>query len=344
MLFCLDPEKAHDFTFWFLKNIFKIPLVKFFIKKKYAKNAACLKKKLWDLEFKNPVGLAAGFDKNAIAFQALSFLGFGFIEIGTVTPKPQKGNPKKRLFRLKDDMGLINRMGFNNLGALQVATHLKKNFKKSKANVIIGGNIGKNNDTPFENYTKDYCEVFKILHPYVDYFALNVSCPNVNSEGLEDKNYLKTLIKSIQKINKKQDQLKPILLKIAPDLNFEQLDSVIELVLETKIDGIIATNTSTKRNHLKTNKNIVEKIGNGGLSGLPLHEKNTQIIKYLAEQSKKAFPIIAVGGICSAQQAVEKIKAGADLIQIYTGFVYQGVRLIRDIKKELVKEFKNENL
>lgn len=339
ILFCLDPEKAHYFSFWFLKKIFKIPFVKIFIKKKYAKNEPCLKKKLFGLEFKNPIGLAAGFDKNATAFQELSFLGFGFIEIGTVTPQPQKGNPKKRLFRLKDDMGIINRMGFNNLGALQVAKHLKK----KGGNIIIGGNIAKNNDTSFENYTEDYAEVFEILHPYVDYFALNVSCPNVNNEGLETKNYLKNLIESIQIINEKQNKKKPILLKIAPYLNFQQLNDIIELVLQTKIQGVIATNTSTKRAHLKTDKNILDKIGKGGLSGLRLHEESNRTIKYLSEQSKKAFPIIGVGGICNAHQALEKIKAGADLIQIYTGFVYEGLGLISDIKKELIREFKNEN-
>ena len=339
ILFCLDAEKAHYFVFWILKNVCKIPFVTTILKNLYTKDAPCLKKKFFGLEFKNPIGLAAGFDKNATAFNELSFLGFGFIEIGTVTPQAQEGNPKKRLFRLKDDMGIINRMGFNNMGALRVA----QNLKKRKTGIIIGGNIGKNNGTPLKYYIRDYCEVFTILHPFVDYFVLNVSCPNVNSAAqLEDKNYLKKLIESVQRINETQNTIKPILLKIAPDLNYKQLDEIIELVSETKIDGVIATNTSTKRNHLKTNKNILNKMGKGGLSGAPLHDRSTKVIRYLAEKSNKAFPIIGVGGICTAEQAMEKIKAGADLIQIYTGFVYQGVQLIKDIKKELVKESKQK--
>ena len=332
ILFCIEAEKAHHFTFWFFKNVCKIPFVKCILKKLCQNNAPSLQRNLFGLTFKNPVGLAAGFDKNASLFNELSLLGFGFIEIGTVTPKAQKGNPKKRLFRLEKDRGIINRMGFNNAGALQVV----KNLKKKKTNCIIGGNIGKNNSTSAENYTKDYCETFRILHPFVDYFVLNVSCPNVGSHAkLEDKAYLKKLIEAIQKINQSQIKTKPILLKIAPDLNHHQLDEIIELVAQTKIDGVVATNTSTSRIHLKTPKHTLEKIGNGGLSGKPLHKKSTETIRYLAQKSNKAFPIIGVGGIHSAQDALDKINAGADLVQIYTGFVYKGIKLIQEIQNIL---------
>jgi dihydroorotate dehydrogenase len=286
------------------------------------------------------VGLAAGFDKNAVIYNELANFGFGFIEIGTVTPKGQVGNPKKRLFRLKDDKGIINRMGFNNEGIAPAIENLKKN----KGQVIIGGNLGKNTATKPENYTEDYCEVFKALHPYVDYFVLNVSCPNVGSHAkLNDKDYLIELISEVQKLNEELSSraesrdLKPILLKIAPDLNNIQLDEIIELVAETKIDGVIASNTSTTRDNLKASKERLQEIGNGGVSGQPIKAQSTKVIKYLADNSNKAFPIIGVGGIHSAEDALEKIEAGADLVQIYTGFIYEGPSLIKRINKAILK-------
>jgi len=293
-----------------------------------------LERNLFGITFKNPVGLAAGFDKNAILYNELANFGFGFIEIGTVTPKGQEGNPKKRLFRLKDDQGIINRMGFNNDGLETAIEQLKKN----KGKLIIGGNIGKNTQTSPQNYTNDYEECFKGLHPYVDYFVLNVSCPNVGShEKLNDKEYLLELILAIQNLNLLEPTQKPILLKIAPDLNNNQLDEIIEIVAETKIDGIIASNTSTSRSRLKASKKQLQEIGNGGLSGLPIKEKSTRVIKYLKDTSNKAFPIIGVGGIHSAKDALEKIEAGADLVQIYTGFIYEGPGLIKQINKALLK-------
>jgi len=292
-----------------------------------------LERNVFGLTFKNPVGLAAGFDKNAVLFNELANFGFGFIEIGTVTPKGQTGNPKKRLFRLKDDQGIINRMGFNNDGLEAVISHLKKN----KGNLIIGGNIGKNTATKPEDYTKDYLECFNALHPYVDYFVLNVSCPNVGShEKLNDKAYLEELIKEVQKANHSFKTQKPIVLKIAPDLNNHQLDDIIELVIKTKLHGVIASNTSVDRTDLKATKKRLETIGNGGLSGQPIKDKSTRVIKYLSEKSHKAFPIIGVGGIHSAQDALEKLNAGAVLIQIYTGFIYEGPKLIKDINKALL--------
>ena len=330
ILFKFDPEDVHHFTFWMLKNF--SPLVKIFFSKPIEDKR--LEREIFGLKFKNPVGLAAGFDKNAALYNELADLGFGFVEIGTVTPKAQSGNPKKRLFRLIEDGGIINRMGFNNDGLEAAIEKLKQN----KGKIIIGGNIGKNTDTLPENYTEDYVKCFDGLHAYVDYFALNVSCPNVSSHAkLEDVEYLKELITEVQKINNSKEKQKPILLKIAPDLNLGQLDEIIELIAETKIDGVIVSNTSVNRDGLKTSPEILEKIGNGGLSGKPIRERSTAMIKYLSEKSGKAFPIIGVGGIHSAEDALEKLNAGASLIQIYTGFIYEGPNLVNQINKKILE-------
>ena len=334
LFFLFDPEKIHYFTFSLVKILSKIPLVSSLFRYFYQVNDKKLERTLFGLTFKNPVGLAAGFDKNAVLYNELANFGFGFIEIGTVTPKGQVGNPKKRLFRLKDDQGIINRMGFNNEG-LQIAI---EQLKKNKGRVIIGGNIGKNTQTLPENYTEDYKECFKGLHPYVDYFVLNVSCPNVGSHAkLNDKDYLLELISECQKLNNQEETQKPILLKIAPDLNDEQLNEIIELVAETKIDGVIASNTSTTRDNLKASKERLQEIGNGGVSGQPIKNQSTEVIKYLADNSNKSFPIIGVGGIHSEKDALEKIKAGADLVQIYTGFIYEGPSLVKRINKAILK-------
>ena len=333
-LFLFDPEKIHYAIFSLIRFCCKVPLFSAIFRAIYLIEDKRLERNLFGITFKNPVGLAAGFDKNAVLYNELANFGFGFIEIGTVTPKGQEGNPKKRLFRLKDDQGIINRMGFNNDGLETAIVQLKKN----KGKLIIGGNIGKNTQTSPQNYTNDYEECFKGLHPYVDYFVLNVSCPNVGShEKLNDKEYLLELILAIQNLNLLEPTQKPILLKIAPDLNNNQLDEIIEIVAETKIDGIIASNTSTSRSGLKASKKQLQEIGNGGLSGLPIKEKSTRVIKYLKDTSNKAFPIIGVGGIHSAEDALEKIEAGADLVQIYTGFIYEGPGLIKQINKALLK-------
>ncbi len=333
-LFLFDPEKIHYFTFSLIRFLCKVPFFSAIFRAMYLIEDKRLERNLFGITFKNPVGLAAGFDKNAVLYNELANFGFGFIEIGTVTPKGQEGNPKKRLFRLKDDQGIINRMGFNNDGLETAIEQLKKN----KGKLVIGGNIGKNTQTSPQNYTNDYEECFKGLHPYVDYFVLNVSCPNVGShEKLNDKEYLLELILAIQNLNLLEPTQKPILLKIAPDLNNNQLDEIIEIVAETKIDGIIASNTSTSRSGLKASKKHLQEIGNGGLSGLPIKEKSTRVIKYLKDTSNKAFPIIGVGGIHSAKDALEKIEAGADLVQIYTGFIYEGPGLIKQINKALLK-------
>ncbi|WP_010136014.1 quinone-dependent dihydroorotate dehydrogenase [Ochrovirga pacifica] len=334
LLFKVDPEKVHYFVFDTLKFLSKIPGVSALTQAIYKIEDPRLIRELFGISFKNPVGLAAGFDKNAVLFNQLADFGFGFVEIGTVTPKGQEGNTKKRLFRLKADKALINRMGFNNLGVKEIVENLKQNEGK----IIIGGNIGKNTGIPENQYTQDYCHVFEELHPYVDYFVLNVSCPNVSSHAkLEDKDYLLELVAAVQKINNSKEEQRPILLKIAPDLNTTQLDEIIDLVAETKLDGVIASNTSVNREGLKASKQQLAAIGNGGLSGQPIKDRSTAVIKYLAEKSNKAFPIIGVGGIHSAADALEKIAVGADLVQVYTGFIYEGPALVKKINKAILK-------
>jgi len=334
IFFAFDPEKIHHFTFSLIKFTSKIPGFSWLMRRFYTIDDKRLVRNIFGLKFKNPVGLAAGFDKNAVLYNELANFGFGFIEIGTVTPKGQIGNPKKRLFRLRSDKGIINRMGFNNDGLEAVINQLKKN----KGKLIIGGNIGKNTATKPEKYTKDYLECFNALHPYVDYFVLNVSCPNVNSHAkLNDKDYLEELIKAVQNANTTFNKQKPILLKIAPDLNDGQLEEIVQLVLNTKLDGVIASNTSVSREGLKATTEDIKEIGHGGLSGQPIKDKSTRVIRFLSNKSDKAFPIIGVGGVHSAEDALEKIKAGASLVQIYTGFIYEGPQRIKKINKAILK-------
>ena len=297
-----------------------------------------LEREVFGLKFKNPVGLAAGFDKDANLFDELAAFGFSFIEIGTVTPLPQKGNSKPRLFRLKDDNALINRMGFNNQGLESVISRLRR----KKSDVIIGGNIGKNKITDNSQAINDYEICFEKLFPFVDYFSVNVSSPNTPGlRDLQQKEPLKALLFRLQELNELKDNRKPILLKIAPDLTNVQLDDIISIVSETNIDGIIATNTTINRNGLKTPKNKLDNIGQGGLSGKPLKSRSTEVIKYLSNKSKKSFPIIGVGGIHSPYDAIEKINAGATLVQLYTGFVYEGPKLIKKINKYILKNEDN---
>ena len=270
----------------------------------------------------------------------MAMLGFGFIEIGTLTPKPQEGNPQPRLFRLPEDEALINRMGFNNGGVLDAVERLKKR----KSDVIIGGNIGKNKVTPNEKAVDDYLFCLEALHPYVDYFVVNVSSPNTpNLRDLQEKEPLKALLTAVKSANDQKEQPKPILLKIAPDLTEGQLDDIIEIVAETKIDGVIATNTTIDRSGLKTGQSEVEAIGAGGLSGKVLKNRSTEVIRYLSTKSKSAFPIIGVGGVYSAEDAIEKLEAGASLIQVYSGMIYEGPSLIKRIKKGLIGYFSGKN-
>lgn len=330
LLFLFDPENVHYFTFSIVRILNKIPGVSFIFKTIYQVNDKRLETEVFGLKFPNPVGLAAGFDKNAVLYDELSNLGFGFIEIGTVTPKPQDGNPKKRLFRLKQDSAIINRMGFNNAGVDEAVLKLKKN-----KNVLIGGNIGKNKVTPNENAVDDYIICFEKLFDYVDYFVVNVSSPNTpNLRELQEKEPLTKLLQVLQDLNSKKQKPKPILLKIAPDLTNEQLLDIIDIVNETKIAGVIATNTTISREGLQSEN----KVETGGLSGKPLTTRSTEVIRFLSEKSNKSFPIIGVGGIHSAQDALDKLNAGASLIQLYTGFIYEGPKLVKDINQAILKQ------
>lgn len=332
--FLIDPEKIHHLVFKLIKFSQAIPGVKFLTRSLFVVKNSKLEQKLFGLTFPNPVGLAAGFDKDAKLYKELSNYGFGFIEIGTITPLPQDGNPKPRMFRLPQDGGLINRMGFNNKG-LEGAIERLKNRPKD---IIVGGNIGKNKVTPNEEAINDYEKCFEGLFPYVDYFVVNVSSPNTpNLRALQEKGPLMELLNHLQKLNLQKPKSKSILLKIAPDLTNEQLDDIIEIVQSTKIAGVIATNTTISREGLRTNHSFVENIGAGGLSGKPLTQRSTEVIKYLSEKSNNSFPIIGVGGIHSEQDAIDKLNAGASLIQLYTGFIYEGPGLVKRINEALLR-------
>ncbi len=328
-LFLFDPEWVHHTVFKSIKIANKIPGISSLLRSAYVIKDKSLERKLFGLIFPNPVGLAAGFDKDAKLYQELSNFGFGFVEIGTLTPKPQDGNPKKRMFRLAEDEGLINRMGFNNEGVEAALQRLKKN-----KGVLIGGNIGKNKNTPNDQAVEDYLICFDALFPYVDYFVVNVSSPNTpNLRALQDKEPLTHLLKTLKEHNQKKETPRPILLKIAPDLSEDQLLDIIDIVKSIKIDGVIATNTTLNREGLVSeNKDQL-----GGLSGKPLAHRSTEVIRFLSEKSNHAFPIIGVGGIHSAQDAIDKLKAGASLVQLYTGFVYEGPALVKRINKSLLQ-------
>lgn len=330
LFFCFDPEKVHYFTFSLIRTVSKIPGMPSLFKFLFVVNDKRLEREVFGLKFKNPVGLAAGMDKDASLYKELSNLGFGFIEIGTLTPKAQEGNPKKRIFRLKEDNALINRMGFNNSGVTAAVERLKKN-----KGVLIGGNIGKNKLTPNEEATADYLICFEALYDYVNYFVVNVSSPNTpNLRELQEKEPLTKLLQALQDQNLAKPKQKPILLKIAPDLTNSQLLDIIDIVKETKIAGVIATNTTLSREGLHSGN----KIETGGMSGKPLRNRSTEVIRFLSEKSNKAFPIIGVGGIHSPEDAIEKLEAGASLIQIYTGFIYEGPGLIKAINKKILEK------
>ena len=334
ILFWFDPEEVHYFSFSFIKFICKIPFVPNIIKSIYEVKDSRLEREVFGLKFKNPVGLAAGFDKDAKCYKELSNFGFGFIEIGTLTPKPQDGNPKKRLFRLKKNNAIINRMGFNNGGVDAAVLRLKKN-----KGVLIGGNIGKNKLTPNEDAISDYLICFDTLFDYVDYFVVNVSSPNTpNLRELQEKKPLTELLTKLETRNSEHTTKKPILLKIAPDLTNEQLLDIIDIVNETKIAGVIATNTTISREGLQTENNPEVSGETGGLSGKPLTKRATEVIRFLSEKSNKAFPIIGVGGIHSDEDALEKLEAGASLIQLYTGFIYEGPKLVTEINKKILEK------
>ena len=318
-----------------LSLLLKIPPVRWFFKKSFLSSDQGLVTEVFGLKFKNPVGLAAGFDKNAKYINELSYCGFGFIEIGTLTPKAQTGNPKLRLFRLKEDQGIINRMGFNNDGVELAIEHLKKARKNG---VLVGGNIGKNKVTPNENAVDDYLTCFERLFDHVDYFVVNVSSPNTpNLRALQEKEPLENLLNALVTKNRTYSNPKPVLLKIAPDLSNSQLDDIVDIFSSTNIDGVIATNTTISRENLITDSKLVEEMGAGGLSGLPVQDRSTEVIRYISNKSKGSIPIIGVGGIHSAEAAIEKLKAGATLIQMYTGFIYEGPAVVKRINNAIIE-------
>jgi dihydroorotate dehydrogenase len=334
LAFLLDAEKAHHLTTRLFAIATSIPIVSSLFTAPYKYESDKLHRSVFGLDFKNPVGLAAGFDKDGKYYESMSHLGFGFIEIGTVTPRPQKGNPKPRLFRLTKDESLINRMGFNNDGVDAMVERLKN---RPKSDIIIGGNIGKNKTTPNDKAHEDYLICFDKLYEYVDYFVVNVSSPNTPGlRELQEKEPLTRLLSLLMDQRKTKNTEKPILLKIAPDLNHAQLDDIVDIIISTKLDGLIATNTTIDRSGLATAETEVEKIGNGGLSGRAMTDKATEVIRYIAQKSNGAFPIIGVGGIRSGKDAKDKLEAGASLIQIYSGMVYEGPKLVKRIKQALI--------
>lgn len=334
IFFLFAPEVAHHLTMTLLKMILLLPGMKWLFRKLYIVDDPRLQVEVAGLTFPNRVGLAAGFDKDGRHFEQLAYLGFGYLEIGTVTPLPQSGNIKPRLFRLPKDEALINRMGFNNDGAIAMADRLRK---RRHSNLIIGANIGKNKATPNEEAVGDYLQCFEALYEFVDYFVVNVSSPNTPGlRALQEKEPLQKLLGELMELNRQKPNLKPVFLKIAPDLTDHQLDDIVEIVNHTKIHGVIATNTTLDRSQLTTS---TEDIGAGGLSGHPLKERATEVIRYLYEKSNKTLTIIGVGGISSPEDAIEKLNAGAKLVQVYTGMIYEGPGLIREINKALLQTY-----
>ena len=341
ILFLFNPERIHHITVRLLKITRYIPLSNFFLRWRYAVNSPKLEHKVIGLKFKNPVGLAAGFDKNAEVYNELADLGFGFVEVGTVTRLSQGGNPKPRIFRLLKDKAIINRMGFNNGGVDNAFENLRK---KRRKNLIIGGNIGKNTDISNENAAIEYEKTITKLYNYVDYFVINISCPNVHDlRDLQNAEYLTKLLTQLIEFRRYRDVYKPMLVKISPDLSFEQIDEILDIIRTLGMDGVVATNTTTSRNNLKTNENDVQKIGNGGLSGSPLTQRSLEIISYINKKTEGILPIIGVGGIMTEDDAINMLKAGARLVQIYTGFIYQGPKFVKRINKRILKELEAES-
>jgi dihydroorotate dehydrogenase len=339
-----DPERVHHFSMNSLRFLCSIPFVKKIITSKFSTSSNQLERKLLGLTFKNPVGLGAGFDKNAKYLHELEALGFGFVEIGTVTPKPQDGNEKPRVFRLPKDKALINRMGFNNEGVEAIAARLKEWQERGgqtneNRRMLIGGNIGKNKATANEDAWKDYEICFKTLHPYVDYFVVNVSSPNTPGlRELQDKDALRKILTNLQQLNIAFSQPKPVLLKIAPDLTLSQIDDVIDLAIEIKLDGLVATNTTISREGLLTDEKLVQAMGAGGLSGLPVRKRSTEIVEYLHKKTNGSIPIMASGGVFTGPDALEKLNSGAAVVQVWTGFIYEGPGIVKNICSFLARQ------
>ncbi|RTQ53433.1 quinone-dependent dihydroorotate dehydrogenase [Hymenobacter gummosus] len=334
LLFKLSAEQAHHFTFDALALASKVPGIPALLRGQFGYQHPALERELFGLRFRNPIGLAAGFDKDARLVDELAALGFGHVEIGTVTPRPQPGNPTPRLFRLPTDRALINRMGFNNGGAAAAAARLKRR----RSDIIIGGNIGKNKDTPNEQAAQDYVACLQALHEVVDYFVVNVSSPNTPGlRQLQEREPLLQLLRTVQRVNQAQRTARPLLLKIAPDLTNEQLDDILGIVQEAGLSGLVATNTTIDRGGLLTPAPAVEQLGAGGLSGAPLRARATEVIRYLHEHSGGRVPIIGVGGIFTPEDVQEKLDAGASLVQLYTGFIYEGPAVVQRMCQQLVQ-------
>lgn len=344
ILFRFPTEDVHYFSMNWLHTACKIAPVKKIISKTFSFNDASISKQVFGLHFKNPVGLGAGFDKNALYLTELETLGFGFVEIGTVTPKPQPGNDKPRLFRLPKDKALINRMGFNNDGVDVVSKRLADwKGANSSSPLIVGGNIGKNKVTANEDAWKDYEICFNALFDHSDYFVVNVSSPNTPGlRELQEKDSLRKILSHLQNINQGKTKSKPLLLKIAPDLTKEQLDDIIDLSFEVKLDGLVATNTTISRENLATEKSLIKSIGAGGLSGKPLMERSTEVLEYLTQQLQQKIPVIASGGIFTGFDAKEKFDAGASLIQVWTGFIYEGPSIVKSICTHLRNDLQKQ--
>ncbi len=335
ILFVFPPEWIHRAVARLLPFFFSIPGVRGWIRSNYIVKDSRLEREVFGIRFPTPVGMAAGFDKEVTLYNELADLGFGHVEIGTVTPRGQKGNPKPRLFRLPADKALINRMGFNNHGTDACI----RNLKRKNPKVIIGGNIGKNTSTPNEKAAEDYSFCFQELFDFVDYFVVNISCPNIKDlSKLQNKEETIKILNELQDINRRKKKPKPVLLKISPDLSHSQLDEIIDIVRETRLDGIVATNTTLSRDNLQASRTKAERIGQGGLSGHPLKDKATRAIAYLHKKSSGAIPIIGAGGIMQPSDAMEKLKAGASLVQVYTGFIYSGPSLAKKINKRILEE------
>lgn len=336
VFFMFSPEAMHGFVAGLMRSAYCIPPLRAIIRNMFAVKHPALEREFCGLKFSNPVGLAAGFDKNAKLYKAFSTLGFSFIEIGTVTPKAQPGNPKPRLFRIVQDDALINRMGINNNGVDAAVAQLKSKRPK----IVIGGNISKNTETPNAEAPADYLECFQKLYPYVDYFTINVSCPNVaNLSELQNIDSLSAILSAVMTERDKQEQRKPVLLKISPDISFVHLDEILDIVEKMKVDGIVAVNTTTKRNDLTIDKEEIRRIGKGGLSGKPLTWKALETVNYIRQRTKGQLPVIGAGGIMSAEDAVNMINAGATLVQIYSGMIYEGPSLAKKINKAVLKKF-----
>jgi dihydroorotate dehydrogenase len=335
-----NPERIHNMTVGLLKLIKYIPFCSSLLRLNYTIKSSELERKVIGLKFKNPIGIAAGFDKNAEIYNELADFGFGFIEIGTVTRNAQKGNAKPRLFRLFKDRALVNRMGFNNVGVDKIIENLQK---KRRNGLIIGGNIGKNTDIDNENASVEYEKTLSRLYNYADYFVINVSCPNIDGlQSLQTAEYLEKLLGQLTEFRRYRDTYKPMLIKISPDLSFEQIDEMLDVIRTIGIDGIVATNTTTSRSDLKTGAKEIERTGNGGLSGSPLTQRSLEIISYISKKTDGDLPIIGVGGIMSEDDAINMLNAGARLVQIYTGFIYNGPKFAKRINERILKEYQTE--